>query len=266
MRGVGGEVVVEAVTQGGLHQARGFRAGKFFLCLALELRVAQEDGELGGELAGDVFGGDRECALVGALLAPGAQGFQQRVAEARLVRAAGRRGDGVGVGIQEGFAVLQPDRGPFHAAAWAAVGAVREVGLAGPDFGQGAGVAFYVGLQGVLQAAGEMQDGFRGRGVAYQRRVAGPAYFHAAEQVGLGAAEFVEAGWAELQRAEDLRVRLEAYGGAAAVLRGAGVYEFRCWCSAGVALAVEHAVPRHLHVQRFGQRVDDRAAYAVQAA
>ncbi len=71
--GVGGEVVVEAVAQGGLHQAGGFRAGELFLCLALELRIPEEHRQLGGELAGDVIRGDGQSALVGALLAPAAQ-------------------------------------------------------------------------------------------------------------------------------------------------------------------------------------------------
>jgi len=62
--------MVEAVAHGVFHQPRGFRAGEFFLGLALELRLPEEGREFRHHLAQQIVGGDIGGALVGAMLAP----------------------------------------------------------------------------------------------------------------------------------------------------------------------------------------------------
>ena len=176
LRRVAGEPVVEPVAQRELDQAGGFRAGQLLLGLALELRVADEGRQLRGHLAEQVLGGDLRGALVAALLAPGAQAFEQRGTKAGLVRAALRGGDGVAVGMQQAVGGFEPGDRPFDPAADPAIAVGREVGLARPDFRDGEGVVADVLGEAVAQAAGEVQDGVGGDvGAADQRRVAGPA-------------------------------------------------------------------------------------------
>ncbi len=69
-----------------------------------------------------------------------------------------------------------------------------------------------------------------------------------------------------MQRAEDLRVRMEADQRAAAVLHRAGLLELGHRLAARIGLPPEHAVARDLDLEPVGQRVDHRAADAVQAA
>jgi hypothetical protein len=126
--------------------------------------------------------------------------------------------------------------------------------------------AFDGGGEEVGQPAGEVQHGGGRRVILRERRVAGPADLDAAVQVGLGAAEAVEPRRGELLLAEDLGVRPEADGGAAAVVDRAGVLQLAERLAAGIGLGEEGAVARHLHLQPLAQRVDDTAADAVQAA
>ncbi len=259
--------MVEAVAQRGLDQARGFRAGQFFLRLALELRVAQEQGEFGGERPKHVIRRHLGGATVATVLAPGAHAFQQRAAEAAFVRAAERCRHGVAVEVQEPFAVLQAGQRPFEAPGALAVGARGQVGLAGPDR-QHAGGALDVGGEAVAQSAGEMQHRLRRCLVLRgdQRGIARPADFHAAEQIRLRAAEPIQPRRAERGIAENLAVGPEADQRAATVLHRAGVDELGRRLAAHVALAPQHAVARDLDVQRLGERVDHGTADAVQAA
>ena len=256
--------MVEPVAQRGLDQAAGFRAGQLFLGLPLELRVADEHRQLGGDRAQQILGGDLRGALVAAVLAPGAQALHQGGAEPGFMRAALRGGHGVAVGVQEPVASLQPGDRPFRSAGVLA----GQIGLAGPELRQHRRGAGDVLLQAVAQAAGEVQHRL-GRDVVLvlqQRGVALPADFHAAEQIGLRPAQPVQPCRAELQRAEDLRVRLEADAGAAAVVHRAGIDQLAGRLAAGVALLPQHAVARHLHLHLLRQRVHHRAADAVQPA
>ena len=196
---VAGQPVVEAVAQRGLHQPCGLGAGELLLGLALELRVAQEHRQLRRDRAQQVLGHDLRCAPVAALLAPGAQALQQRGAEPRLVRAALRGGDGVAVGVDEALALLQPGRPPIPP------GRRRPGRSASPAQGCGSthGLLADIGRQAVAQAAREVQHRLGRRvvlGAAQQRRVARPADLHAAEQVGLGAAQPVQPRRAETER------------------------------------------------------------------
>ncbi len=99
-----------------------------------------------------VVGGDLGAALVAGELAIGAQGFDQRRAQARLMGAAFRRRHGVAIGIEEAVGVGDPGNGPFHGAvAFALVGPAGEHVL-----GDGL-LAFDAGGEKVLQPAGEVQ-------------------------------------------------------------------------------------------------------------
>ena len=73
--GIGGQEVVEAITQCRFHQAGGLRAGQLLLGLSLEMRFTNEDGELGGERRQNILGHDGSGALIGTMFAPGAQSF-----------------------------------------------------------------------------------------------------------------------------------------------------------------------------------------------
>ena len=181
--------------------------------------------------------------------------------------AALRGGDGVAVAVVKTVGVFEPGDGPFGAAADEAGLGGGEFGFAGPDFGHGQGRLADILDQAVLEAAGEVEDGFGGNVAGFEEGwIAGPADADAAEQVGLGAAELVEAGRAEMVGAEDLGIRVEADRGAAAVMDGADVFEFGDGLAAGIGLAPQGAVTGDLDGQVVGQGVDDGAADAVQAA
>ncbi len=101
---------------------------------------------------------------------------------------------------------------------------------------------------------------------ARQRRVAAPADLQTAEQIGLGARHAVENGRAKPLAAEDLRVRMKAQAGAAAIMHGTRFQERGTGPAAAVGLAPKTPIAGHLDLQRIGQRIDDRHPDAVQAA
>ncbi len=259
--------MIEPVAYCRFHQARRFRAGELFLGLPLELRIAQEHRQFGRQRRQHVLGHHLQRALVVAVVAPSAQGFQQRRAKARLMRATLRRRHGIGVGMQKTVRTFHPRASPFHAAGAAAVGRFRQLGLVRPGFRNGPRQLADFGGQAVLQPTRKMQHGLGRRVVADQGRRARPADFHAAEQIGLRPAKPVQPGRAERQNGpENLRIRLEAYRRPAAVLHGTRIDQFRRRLAAGIALAEQHAIARHLHLHHLGQRIHHRTAHAMQPA
>ncbi len=122
-------------------------------------------------------------------------------------------------------------------------------------------------LHEILQPAGIMEDLARRHVVAGEAFVARPADFDAAEQIGLGArhpenARGREAGLG----AEDLRVGVEAVGGAAPVVHLAEFLKGPHRLAARELLAVKLLVARHLDDQIVAKSVDHGNADAMQAA
>src|SRR5690606_10421083 len=104
----------------------------------------------------------------------------------------------------------------------------------------------------VLQAAGEVEDGAWRRLVLLlqKRRIAGPADFDAAEQIGLRARHTHDARRLELRAlAEDVRVRMEARARAAPVVDLAEVFQRALRHAAREALAPQAAAARHLDLE-----------------
>ena len=100
-----------------------------------------------------------------------------------------------------------------------------------------------------------------------EQRIAAPADFDAAEQIGLRARHPVEAGRLEGRvLAEDVGIGMEADLGAAPVVDLAERLQRGLRNAARKTLAVELAAARHLDLEVIGQRVDHRNADAVQAA
>ncbi len=255
--------MVEPIAQPRLDQPHRLDGGEFLLGLPLEVRIAEKQGELRAGRCQQVFGRHLRRALVPAMLAPGAQAFQQGRAETRFVGAALRCRDGVAVGVQEPVGGLEPGNGPFDAP-----GLAGKRRLSGPDFRHGSGGVADLPLETVAQPARKVQKRLGGNVMSAleQRRVAGPADLHAAEQIRFRAAEPVEPVRQEMERAEDLRIGTEADRGAAAVLYSSGVDKLGHRLPAGIALPPQRAIARDLDFERFRERVHHRAADAVQPA
>ena len=257
--------VVERVLDRLFDDALGFGGGEPILGLALEFRLAHEHREHHGSARHDVFGGDAGGALaladaLGVIL----QAAQQRAAHARFMGAAVRRRHGVAIGRQEAVGVGGPGDRPFAGAVGA--DAAR---FAGEDIRMHQRVGVDRGGEIVLQAAGEV-EAVLGRHVVdalEQRRLAAPADFDAAEQIGLRARHLEQALRLEGGLgAENLGVGLEADLGAAAVVDLAEVFELALGVAALERHAVELLAARDLDLEPRGQRVDHGHADAVQAA
>ncbi len=110
--------------------------------------------------------------------------------------------DGVAVETGGAFAIVRPGTGPFDRAL-----VVGEIGAAGEQFGRDHFAVAEAFAQMVGKAAGELENrGFGGVAIEQRRRRL-PADFDAAEQIGLGTGELVEAAGAKARVvAEDLRV------------------------------------------------------------
>ncbi len=262
--GAFGQPVVEGVAQQLFRQLLTLGRGQAVLGLALEFRVADEDGNQGARVGDDVLGRDLGGALLVDQLAVSLEALDQGGAEAGLVRAAVGGRDGVAVGADEAVGVAEADRrpgdGPFQRARLALA-----LGAASEDGGDGLQLAHALG-QGVGQTAGEVEQGLFGRGVRDAVRRAGPFDLDAAEQIGLGAGHAEQAGGLEGRAdAEDLLVGLEADQGAL-LLRRADLLDGAEDVAAAEGLTPLEAVAPDGDVQLLGQGVDHRDADAVQAA
>ena len=243
----------------------GFGGGKAVLGLALEFRLAHEHREHHGRADHHVFRGDGGGALaladaLGVIL----QAAQQRAAHAGFMGAAIRRRHRVAVGGQETVGVGGPGHRPFAGA----VGAVA-ARFAGEDIRMHQRVGVNRGGEIILQAAGEVKL-VLGRHVfdaLEQRRVAAPADFDAAEQIGLRARHLEQALRLEGGLgAENVGVRLEADGRAAAVVDLAEVFELALGMAALEHHPIELLAARDLDLEPRRQRVDHGDADAVQTA
>ena len=214
--------MIEMIAQGHFNQARGFWAGQPILGLALELRFANEDRKHRRNGAEQIFRRHIGSALFLLELTIGAQAFYQRGPEAGFMRAALRRWDGIGIGVQKPITAFHPACRPFHAPR-----AFREFSIPRPGGWHHGGAAFQRGGQKVRKPTREMQHRLRGRFILDQRRVARPADFNAAIQIRLGPAEAIKPFRAEGLLGKNLRIRLEANGGATAVLHRAGILQLR---------------------------------------
>ena len=137
-------------------------------------------------------------------------------------------------------------------------GRFRDGSLVGKDFAKLVGEAVGVGEDGV---GGDFRVFWK------QLWVTRPAHFNAAEEIGFRAGHAEEADRAPAQLvAEDLRVRLEADGGAAPVGCGADLGELAHRGAAREFLAIHSAVAGDFDLDVLGERIDDRDADAVQAA
>ena len=209
-----GQKVVKRVAQGVLDDTLRFDSRQLVLGLADEFRFADEDRQHASRRNHHVFGGDDRGALVLCQLGIGFQALGERNAEARLMRAAFGRGNGVAIGMHDAVATVPGDR-PFERTV--AAGLFR---LAGKDFAGDGEFLAHGRLKIILQSAGEVEHGlFRRFRALDQRRIAGPADFDAAEQIGLGARHAEKPGRVEFgMRPEDFRIGMKFYLGAAPVL------------------------------------------------
>ena len=201
-----GEIMVEMVAHGGLDEARRLEAGQAVLGLALEMRIADEDAEHQLDAVEDVVGGDVLGLLVADQLAEGADALGQRGAQARFVRAAVGRRDGVAVIAFAAVGLERPGDRPFGAA----------LARSGKSWRPVKGWLVTVGRSPSCSARwsarppGNWKTACSGTSATRERRVAAPADLDAGEQIGLGAGELVEAlGREGRVRAENLGVGRE---------------------------------------------------------
>ena len=129
----------------------------------------------------DVLGGRLGGAAVAGQLAIALEPARQRVAQPGLVGPAFGRRDGVAIGVAEpGLLVLGPGHRPFDPAA------IGEIGLADKRPRRQHRLAVEAGREKIAEPAGEMQPRLGRHAIrARQRRIAAPADFDAAEQIGL---------------------------------------------------------------------------------
>ena len=203
-------------------------------------------------------------ALVVRKLPVGAKRLQQGGAHALLVRAAFGCRNGVAVGLREAVLVGEPGDGPLDAAMPAFL-----LNPPGEQVLRDRRQPLDARRQEVLEPAGEMEDGLlRHVRCAFQQLGrAGPADFHAAEQIGLGAGHLENADGLEMRALlENRRVRPEADRGAAPVADGAEVFKAAQRRAFGEGLPVKPAAARDLDLQMLRKRVHDRDADAVKAA
>ncbi len=174
------------------------------------------------------------------------------------------RWNGVAIGGREAVIAAEPGDGPFDIAVAAFL-----FHLAREDFIDDAGFAFEAFLEEILQAAGEMQHGFFRRFLVLDvGGIALPADFHAAEEIGFGARHAVKPcrGKFGVALAENLRVGLEAHGGAAAAVDFAEGLDFSGGKAPRIFLFVKLLAAGHFHDAMFRQRVHHGHAHAMEAA
>ena len=199
---------LETVAHRILDQSRGFGRDQPLLGLALELRLAQEQGQQHAGAAGSVVRRHRTRAPEADPVGMGAQALQQGGAQASLMGAAQGRGHGVAVPAGVGLLVDRPGDRPFHA------GTLIERCFAGERLVDHQLAAIQQRLEEVGESLREMEVllGRHGRAGIQQGRVAAPANLDAAKQIGLAARHAMQRLGPELGRgSEDLRVRHEAH-------------------------------------------------------
>ena len=255
--------MVEAVADRALDDAGGFRGHQAALVLALEFRLANEDGDQRRARDHDVvrrqYGGAFGLAdAFGMVL----QSAQDRCAQSSLVGASVRGRDGVAIGMDEAVVLGEPRHRPFERAVAAGLLHLPGKHLVGDER-----LAADLLGQIVLEAAGEVEHRLARRTALVVQGEVVPADLDTTEQVGLGARHpeqprGLEGGFGP----EDLLVRPEAHLGAAPVEHLADLFEPARRQPARKGLAVEHLAPGDLDFEPLGQRIDDRHADAVQAA
>src|SRR6185437_12330801 len=97
------EPVIEVIAHDVLHQPRRIRTRQLLLCLALKFRFANEYGKGAAGGRHYVVGRDQRDLAIVLALAMRAQALGERIAEALLMRAALRGGNGVAIGMDEGL-------------------------------------------------------------------------------------------------------------------------------------------------------------------
>ena len=125
-------------------------------------------------------------------------------------------------------------------------------GFPGEDVGMHQGVGMHGGGEIILQAAGEVEGVLGGHilDTLQQFRIAVPADFDAAEQIGFRARHLEQPLWLERGfGAEDLGVGLETDLGAAAVVDLAEVLELALGMAAFERKPIEFLFARHLDLE-----------------
>ena len=245
-----------------LDQPRRLGRGQAVLGLAHELGFRDEARDQRAAAGQQVVAGDVLGLAVLGQLAIGADAFQDRGPEARLMRAALGRRHGVAVGLDEAVARGRPVDRPFDLAGNAETLAELDQPGKGPvGIGRGGAQLF---AQIVRQPAGEVEGGLA-RGLAVVD-LGLPADFHAGMQVGLGLDHPHHARGLQPVVAEDLLVGMEGDGGAAAVRGGADLLDRPLRDAAAEALPPQLAVAGDLDDHAVRQCVHDRGADPVQPA
>ena len=264
LRRVPRQPMIEMVAHGVLDDAHRFHGCKLILGLALELRLADEDGEQCTRGCHHVVRRDDGGALVLRHVRIGADRFRQCGAQALLMGAALGRRDRVAVGRRETVIATEPGHSPFNGAMTSFL-----LDAAGKDLIRHAVLALEALGKEILQPAGEVKHGLLRRLLILDEGgIAGPADLDAAEKVGLGPRHLVEACRQEggVALAEYLIVRKEGNLGAAPARDLAEVLDRAGGLAAPELLSVELLAAGHLDDHVHGQRVHDRDAHAVQAA
>ena len=244
----GGQPVVEGVAQRRVDDAGRLGRGQPVLGLADEFGLAHEHREHRRALHQHVLGGEVGGALVALELGVGAEAAEQGGAQALLVRAAFGGWNRVAVGIEE--AVGERSRLIAHSTApWLP-------GLPVWPEKMSSTMRCSPSMRAARKSRrppGKWKLAFSGTSSLGELGVARPADFDAAEQIGLGARHLEQALRRELGLvAEDLRVGMEARGGAAAVLHLADLLHLAGRFAARIALPVEH--PGRAPPRRSGRR------------
>jgi hypothetical protein len=171
-------------------------------------------------------------------------------------------GHGVAVALDEAVARRGPVDRPFDLAR--GVEFLAEINGAGEGaFGIGRGGAERF-IEVIGQSAGEVEGGLKRRFAVVDGGF--PADFDAREEIGLGANGFEQARRFEAVRAENLGIRVEGDGGAAAVVGGTDLLHRALGQAAREALFEEFLVAGDLHHHRIRERIDHRGPDAMEAA
>ena len=265
MRRIAGKPVIKRVAHRVFDDAGRLRGRQPVFGLALEFRLANEHGNHAGGAAHYVVAAhDRRALGLTQALRMILDPFQQRAAQPGFVRAAVRRRDGVAVRGEKTVGVTRPGDRPLRAAMHAGL-----AGAAGENIGMNQRGAVDRGREILPEPIGEMERAVLRHTVdaAQEFLGAGPADFHTAEQIGLGARHLEHALRFEVRLlAEDLRIRAKAHLGAAPVGNASELFQLALGFAALEHHAVERLLARDLDLHPLRERVGHRDTHSVQTA
>jgi len=259
--------MLEMVAHGGLDNFRRFRCRQLVFRLTLKLRFAHKYRYQSGGGAHHILAGNHRGFFIVDAFAIGFQTLGQRGAHALFMGAAFGRRHGVTIAGIHAVGIADtggdPNDGPFARAV-----AARFLHLAGKYLRRHRGAPADLLFQIILQPVGKFQHILR-RTFGFildEGRVAFPADFNAAKQIGLGFCHGVKPRRVEVDFAENLCIGHESHGCTAFVFRLSDFLQLALRQAARKLLPVQGLLTRHIDHQFAGQRIDHRHTDAVQAA